>query len=65
MTASGKPVSPVRRVRREAWRRGEITAGYRTIPEEVAVALTYNRFSYAVMMSAKSSRSAGLDIITA
>jgi FdhD protein len=43
--------SPVRRITRAAWRHGKIEPGCRNIPEEVAVALTYNRFSYAVMMA--------------
>jgi FdhD protein len=39
---------PARRVR---WRAGEASGGERIVPEEVAVALTYNRYSYAVMMA--------------
>ena len=42
---------PVRRVAMGRWRDGGISAGERAIPEEVAVALTYNRLSYAVMMA--------------
>ena len=41
----------VRRVARAAWRDGKASSGIRAIPEETAVALTYNRFSYAVMMA--------------
>jgi FdhD protein len=48
---SEMPFSPVRRVARAAWSGGKLTPGTRAIPEEVAVALTYNRFSYAVMMA--------------
>lgn len=43
--------SPMLRVPRTAWRGGAVTAGARVIPEETAVALTYNRFTYAVMMA--------------
>ena len=43
--------APVRRVARRRWRGGIACAGERAIPEEIAVALTYNRFSYAVMMA--------------
>jgi FdhD protein len=42
---------PVRRVGRTAWRRGESRPGERVIPEETAVALTYNRITHAVMMA--------------
>ncbi len=34
-----------------AWRRGVVTTGNRMLPEEVAVALTYDRVSFAVMMA--------------
>jgi FdhD protein len=42
---------PVRRSPRTAWRGAALSAGERAIPEEVAVALTYDRTSYAVMMA--------------
>jgi len=42
---------PVRRVGRTRWRQGMAAPGERAIPEEVAVAFTYNRFAYAVMMA--------------
>ncbi|HLZ04718.1 MAG TPA: formate dehydrogenase accessory sulfurtransferase FdhD [Bradyrhizobium sp.] len=42
-----RPVSPVRR---KAWRDGRVAEGTRLIPEETALALTYNGGTYAVMM---------------
>lgn len=42
---------PVRSVVRTAWRGDEVTSGARTIPEEVPIALTYNRSAYAVMLA--------------
>jgi FdhD protein len=42
---------PVRTVDRRIWRDGGVSEGARTIPEETAVALTYNGGSYAVMMA--------------
>src|SRR5215475_8755641 len=40
----------VRTVRRQAWRNGGLGDGTRLIPEETAIALTYNGGTYAVMM---------------
>lgn len=40
----------VRRVDRQAWREGVTSRGARLIPEETAIALTYNGGTYAVMM---------------
>ena len=44
-------LGPTRRVERTAWRAGGLAGGERTIPEETAVAFTYNGSSYAVMMA--------------
>src|SRR5438094_6626119 len=44
-------IPPVRRVERKAWSSGRLSGGARTIPEETAVAFTYNGSSYAVMMA--------------
>jgi FdhD protein len=44
-------LSPFHQVRRTAWRASELEAGDRVIPEEMAVALSYNGSSYAVMMA--------------
>jgi len=42
---------PLDRVSRTAWQRNSFAAGERAIPEETAVAFTYNGGSYAVMMA--------------
>lgn len=44
-------MEPVRLVRRRIWREGSSSFGSRSIPEETAVALTYNGGTYAVMMA--------------
>ena len=41
---------PVRIVDRQAWRDARLSEGTRAIPEETALALTYNGGTYAVMM---------------
>ena len=41
---------PVRKVDRQIWREGRLSDGTRQIPEETALALTYNGGTYAVMM---------------
>jgi FdhD protein len=45
---------PATSVHRTAWRHGRAEAGERTIPEEVPVALTYNRVTFAVMLASPS-----------
>jgi len=44
-------MEPVRAVSRLIWREGGQSVGKRSIPEETAVALTYNGGTYAVMMA--------------
>ena len=44
-------MQPVRVVPRQIWREGSTSFGSRSIPEETAVALTYNGGTYAVMMT--------------
>ena len=44
-------MGPVRVVPRQIWREGGARFGSRSIPEETAVALTYNGGTYAVMMT--------------
>jgi FdhD protein len=41
---------PVGKVHRQIWRDGGVSEGVRAIPEETAIALTYNGGTYAVMM---------------
>jgi FdhD protein len=42
---------PVRTVDRQVWRDSRLSKGTRAIPEETAIALTYNGGTYAVMMA--------------
>ncbi len=44
-------MEPARIVHRQIWREGNPSLGTRSIPEETAVALTYNGGTYAVMMT--------------
>jgi FdhD protein len=44
-------MDPVRIVHRQIWRESSLSVGSRSIPEETAVALTYNGGTYAVMMA--------------
>jgi FdhD protein len=44
-------MEPALVVHRQIWREGSPSAGSRSIPEETAVALTYNGGTYAVMMT--------------
>jgi FdhD protein len=44
-------MEPARIVDRQIWRHSGLASGGRSIPEETAVALTYNGGSYAVMMT--------------
>jgi FdhD protein len=42
---------PIKRVARRAWRSSDFSDGDRAVPEETAVAFTYNGTSHAVMMA--------------
>src|SRR5258705_2669599 len=44
-------MEPSRTVHRQSWRAGTPSSGSRSIPEETAVAVTYNGGTYAVMMT--------------
>jgi FdhD protein len=44
-------MQPAQAVDRRIWREGSLSAGPRSIPEEAAVAITYNGGTYAVMMA--------------
>lgn len=50
-----RPLEPNVQVRRWALRNGHGVPGSRSVPEETAVAFTYNRSSYAVMMATPSN----------
>jgi FdhD protein len=52
LDASEQPMmKPARIVHRQIWRESGLSLGSRSIPEETAVALTYNGGTYAVMMA--------------
>src|SRR5438105_9273388 len=44
-------MEPARTVDRQSWRTGSASSGSRSIPEEIAIAITYNGGTYAVMMA--------------
>src|SRR3954462_8983372 len=44
-------MEPARAVHLQSWRAGTPSSGRRSIPEETAVAVTYNGGTYAVMMT--------------
>src|SRR5882672_11008710 len=46
---------PVRTVDRQVWRDGSVSEGARAIPDETALALTYNGGTYAVMMGTRQN----------
>src|SRR6266853_763370 len=48
---TGQLMKPVRVVHRQIWRESGLSLGSRSIPEETAVALTYDGGTYAVMMA--------------
>lgn len=54
VTAAGRVPPPAHCVIRTAYRGGAATQGPRFIPEEIPVALTYNRTAYAVMLATPS-----------
>src|SRR2546423_13113400 len=43
--------APYQTVQRTGWRNGEARTDDRAVPEETAVAFSYNRLSFAVMMA--------------
>jgi FdhD protein len=51
LNASEQLMKPARIVHRQIWRESGLSLGSRSIPEEIAVALTYNGGTYAVMMA--------------
>jgi FdhD protein len=44
-------MKPARIVHRQIWRKSGLSAGIRSVPEETAIALTYNGGTHAVMMA--------------
>jgi FdhD protein len=50
-TSLNTVMEPARSVHRQIWRESGFNSGSRSIPEETAVALTYNGGTYAVMMT--------------
>src|SRR5215471_5518411 len=48
---SNEVFTAINHVGRTAWRQDRLNSGNRAIPEETAIAFTYNGTSYAVMMA--------------
>jgi FdhD protein len=51
VSGEDRPPSPSQRVTCSAWRRGEMSSTVRAVPEETAIAFTFNGTTHAVMMA--------------